>query len=56
VGKLEIKRHLDITAPDAAGPSAAPMSGCDGHVANLAGYMLAEPVMKLTVEGGEAAY
>lgn len=32
------------------------LAGCNGHAAGLAGHMLAEPVLHLTVEGGKAAY
>ena len=32
------------------------LSGCNGHAAGFAGYMLAEPVAKLAWHGGKSAY
>ena len=32
------------------------LSGCNGHAAGFAGYMLAEPVAKLAWHGGKNVY
>ena len=32
------------------------LTGCNAHVAGVAGYLLAEPVAKLAVHGGKSVY